>query len=66
MSQESRSRVAALIRRNLADEMEAGFQLLRRFPNSEMAAMPDFVSRLSITDRESMLDALALIDALEV
>jgi hypothetical protein len=60
MSEELRSRVAALIRRNLVEEMEAGFQLLRRFPNSEMAAMPDFVSGLSIADRESMLDALAL------
>jgi hypothetical protein len=40
--------------------MEAGFQLLRRFPNSEMTAVPDFVPCLSIAERESMLDALAL------
>jgi hypothetical protein len=65
MSEELRSRVAAQIRRDLADEMEAGFPLMRRFPNSEMAGIPDFVSRLSTAERESMLDALALYATLQ-
>ena len=65
MSEELRSRVAAQLRRDLAEEMEAGFPLLRRFPNSEMAGMPDFVSRLSTEERESMLDALALYATLQ-
>ena len=65
MSEELRSRVAAQIRRDLAEEMEAGFPLLRRFPNSEMIGMPDFVSHLSTAERESLLDALALYATLQ-
>jgi hypothetical protein len=60
MSEELRSRVAALIRSDLAEESAAGFPLLSRFPNSETAAIPGFVSALSTAERESMLDALAL------
>jgi hypothetical protein len=47
MTEGLRSRVAAQIRRNLDDEMKAGFPLVSRFPNSEMAGIPDFVARLS-------------------
>jgi hypothetical protein len=65
MTEELRSRVAAQIRRDLDDEMKAGFPLLSRFPNSEMAAIPDFVSRLSTAERESLLDALALYATLQ-
>ena len=60
MTEELRSRVAAQIRRDLDGEMKAGFPLLSRFPNSEMAGIPDFVSRLSTAERESLLNALAL------
>jgi hypothetical protein len=59
MSEELRSRVALLIREDLAGEMAAGFPLLSRFPNSETAAIPAFVAALSAAERESMLDALA-------
>jgi hypothetical protein len=38
---------------------------LRRFPNSETAAIPDFVAHLSSSQRESMLDALALYATLK-
>jgi hypothetical protein len=65
MSEQLRSRVAAEIRRDLAGEMQAGFPLLCRFPNSETAAIPDFVAHLSSAERESMLDALALYATLK-
>jgi hypothetical protein len=58
MSEELRSRVAALIREDLAADMAAGFPLLSRFPNSETASIPAFVAALSAADRESVLDAL--------
>ena len=65
MSEVLRSRVAALIREDLAEEMAAGFPLLRRFPSSEIAGIPDFVSALSAAEREGMLDALALYATLQ-
>jgi hypothetical protein len=59
MSEQLRSRVAAIIREDLAEDMRAGFPLLGRFPNSETASIPDFVAALSAAERETMLDALA-------
>ena len=59
MSDKLRSRVALLIREDLAGEMASGFPLLSRFPNSETASIPAFVAALSAADRDSMLDALA-------
>ena len=65
MSEQLRLRMAAEIRRDLASEMLAGFPLLRRFPNSETAPIPDFVAALSPGERENMLDALALYATLK-
>jgi hypothetical protein len=59
MSEDVRSRIAAIIRQDLADEAAAGFPLVRRFPNSETAGAPDYFSKLSQADREILLDALA-------
>jgi hypothetical protein len=59
MSEDVRSRIAAIIRQDLADEAAAGFPLVRRFPNSETASVPDYFSKLSQADGESLLDALA-------
>ena len=58
MSEVLRARVAAEIRRDLAEQAGAGFPLLRRFPDSETAAVPAFVSGLSAEERESLLDGL--------
>ena len=44
-----RARLAAVVREDLAVEASAGFPLLSRFPNSEVAGVPDYVSRLSAT-----------------
>jgi hypothetical protein len=54
-----RVRVAAVVREDLAAEAAAGFPLLSRFPNSEVAGVPDYISRLSDADRCHLLDALA-------
>lgn len=54
-----RSRIAAIIRHDLAEEAAAGFPLLQRFPNSETASVPGSFSRMSQPDREILLDALA-------
>lgn len=59
MSEELRSRIAGIVRDDLAAEAEAGFPLLRRFPNSETAGVPAYIARLSKANRESLLDALA-------
>ena len=59
MSEEMRSRVAAEIRRELAEEAAAGFPLLRRVPDSETACVPAFFDGLSEEEREAMLDGLA-------
>jgi hypothetical protein len=59
MSEELRARVAAEIRRDLAEEAAGGFPLLRRFPDSETACVPGFFAGLSPEERESLLDGLA-------
>jgi hypothetical protein len=59
ISEHLRSRIAAIIRRDLAEEAAAGFLLLQRFPNSETAGVPGYFSRMSQPDREILLDALA-------
>jgi hypothetical protein len=59
VSEALRSRIASIVRDDLAAEADAGFPLLRRFPNSETAGVPAYVTRLSKADRESLLDALA-------
>jgi hypothetical protein len=59
ISEDLRSRMAAMIRQDLATEASAGFPLLRRFPNSEMASVPGYFARLSQHDRDILLDALA-------
>jgi hypothetical protein len=59
MSEDLRSRIAAMIRQDLAEQAAAGFPLLQRFPNSEMAGVPGYFSRMSQPDREILLDALA-------
>jgi len=60
ISEDLRTRVAAEIRRDLAEEAAAGFPLLRRFPDSETAGVPAFFASLSAEERESLLDGLAL------
>ena len=59
MSEDLRTRVAAEIRRDLAEQAAAGFSLLRRFPDSETAGVPAFFAGLSAEERESLLDGLA-------
>ena len=59
MSEDLRTRVAAEIRRDLAEQAAAGFSLLRRFPDSETAGVPAFFAGLSAAERESLLDGLA-------
>jgi hypothetical protein len=59
MSEDLRSRIAAIIRDDLAEEVSAGFPLLQRFPNSETAGVPGYFLRISQADREILLDALA-------
>ena len=54
-----RARIAAVVREDLAAEAAAGFPLLRRFPNSEIASVPGYVSRLTEPDRGRLIDALA-------
>ena len=54
-----RSQFAAIIRQDMAAEADAGFPLLRRFPNSETASVPGVFARLAKPDQESLLDALA-------
>ena len=54
-----REQIAAFIRRDLAEEAAAGFPLLSRFPNSEVAGVPTYFARLNDADRDSLLDALA-------
>src|ERR1700733_11772857 len=59
LTENLRARFAAAVREDLAAESAAGFPLLRRFPNSEVAGVPDYVSRLTEPDRGRLIDALA-------
>jgi hypothetical protein len=59
LTENLRARFAAVVREDLAAESAAGFPLLRRFPNSEVAGVPDYVSRLTEPDRGRLIDALA-------
>ena len=54
-----RARIAEVVRHDLAAEADAGFPLLRRFPNSETAGIPDYIARLGEVERDALLDALA-------
>ena len=54
-----RARIAEVVRHDLAAEADAGFALLRRFPNSETAGIPDYIARLGEVERDALLDALA-------
>jgi hypothetical protein len=54
-----RARIAAVIREDLAAERAAGFPLVWRFPNSELASVPDAFARLDDADQNRLLDALA-------
>ena len=54
-----RARLAAVVREDLAVEASAGFPLLSRFPNSELAGVPDYVSRLTEAARSQLIDALS-------
>lgn len=65
MSEELRSQIAAIVRRDLAEEAAAGFPLLRRFPNSEIANVPGYFAQLSASDRDILLDALAHYSTLQ-
>jgi hypothetical protein len=51
--------MAAVIRQDLAEEAAAGFPLLVRFPNSEIASVPPYFANMAPGDREVLLDALA-------
>ncbi len=51
--------MAAIIRQDLAEEAAAGFPLLKRFPNSEIASVPGYFTSIAPADREILLDALA-------
>ncbi|MGA7324228.1 MAG: hypothetical protein WBX25_07050 [Rhodomicrobium sp.] len=53
------AQIASIIREDLAAEAAAGFRLLRRFPNSETASVPEYFSRLNDVERDTLLDALA-------
>jgi hypothetical protein len=59
VSEGLRNQITGIIRKDLADEADAGFPLLQRFPNSETAGVPQHFSRLRRHERESLLDALA-------
>ncbi|HKD21424.1 MAG TPA: hypothetical protein VKB71_05400 [Rhizomicrobium sp.] len=59
MSDALRTKITAIIRQDLADEVITGFPLLRRFPNSETAGIPQHFSRLNQHNQDSLLDALA-------
>jgi hypothetical protein len=51
--------MAVVIRQDLAEEAAAGFPLLKRFPNSEVASVPGYFANIAPVDRETLLDALA-------
>ncbi len=59
MSEGFRARMAAIIRQDLAEEAAAGFPLIKRFPNSEIASVPGYFANMAPADREILLDALA-------
>ena len=59
LTENLRARIAAVVREDLAAEAAAGFPLLRRFPNSEIASVPGCVSRLAEPDRARLIDVLA-------
>ena len=59
MSEALRSQIAAVIRQDLAWEAAAGFPLIKRFPNSEIAGVPGYFANIAPADREILLDALA-------
>jgi hypothetical protein len=59
MSEGFRARMAATIRKDLAEEAAAGFPLLKRFLNSEIASVPGYFANITPADREILLDALA-------
>src|SRR5579862_1933641 len=65
MSEILRSKIAAIIRQDLADEAAAGFPLIKRFPNSETASVPGYFASLAPPDREILLDALAHYSTLQ-
>jgi len=56
--------VSALLRAHMAEEAESGFPKLSRIPSSDMVRWLDHVSTLTATDRNSLLDTLALLNAL--
>lgn len=65
MAEELRQQIATIIRQDMAEEAGAGFPLLGRFPNSEIASVPPAFARLGQPDRESLLDALAHYSTLQ-
>ncbi len=65
MSEGFRTRMAAVIRQDLAEEAAAGFPLLKRFPNSEIASVPGYFANIDTADREILFDALAHYSTLQ-
>src|SRR5215469_13577265 len=65
MPDELRTRITAVIRGDLAREAAGGFPLLRRFPNSETAGVPQHFSRLNRHNQDCLLDALAHFSTLQ-
>jgi hypothetical protein len=58
-----RSKVVALMRAELAQEAAAGFPRLSRIPQTDIIWFLDYFGGLSVADRESLLDALAVASA---
>jgi hypothetical protein len=56
--------VAALMKAHLAEESQAGFPKLSRTPSTGVIRFLDYFSTLTAADRDSLLNSLALVDAM--
>lgn len=59
------SNITALLRRDLADEADAGFPAVTRIPSTEAIKFLDYFAALDLDRRAALLDAMARLGALQ-
>lgn len=59
------SRIAALLRTDLAAEVDAGFPAVTRIPSTEAIKFLDYFAALDLDERAALLDAMARLGAMQ-
>src|SRR2546429_696869 len=66
MSLQNLDEISELLKAHLAGEAQAGFPKLTRTPSSSTIAFLDYFGAFTAADRDSLLDAHAQVDALNL